>query len=277
MKLISLTFGYLVFCVLIVASPCGAGDPMPAGDDLIGKYDNGTAGVLYSQSEDEQQMETDEGDEYYDDSYLYEEEPQVTIADPLEPVNRFFFQFNDKLYFWVFKPVAQGYAAIVPEPLRISVKNVFNNISTPVRVVNSLLQMKVKAAGKEMLRFGINTTVGMLGLYDAAKTEMDISMSDEDLGQTLGVWGMGPVMYINWPFLGPSTVRDSLGLAGDSFLEPLDYVHPFVPRMAVRTGGKINNLSLSIGDYEGIKKDALDPYEAIKDIYIQYRKNKIAK
>lgn len=197
------------------------------------------------------------------------------IADPLEPVNRVFFYFNDKLYFWLLKPVAKGYSYIVPEGARISVKNVFNNISTPVRLVNNLLQLKISEAGNELLRFGINSTFGMLGLYDVARSEMGISMQDEDFGQTLGVWGFGTGIYINWPVLGPSNLRDSIGYGGDYFLDPLNYIKPSINRMAVRAGDGINRTSLSIGDYEEIKKDALDPYSAVRDINYQYRKSKI--
>lgn len=197
------------------------------------------------------------------------------IEDPLEPVNRIVFQFNDKLYFWLLKPVARGYSAVLPEDVRISVRNFFVNLSAPVRIVNNLLQLKIKGAGNELLRFGVNSTMGMLGLYDVARNEMGISINDEDFGQTLGVWGLGPGIFINWPFVGPSCLRDPAGYAGDYFLEPLSYIDPLVSSIAVRAGEEINTTSLSIGDYEGIKKDALDPYNAVRDIYYQYRKSKI--
>ena len=216
------------------------------------------------------------GDEEYleDEDYL-EEEDLEKIADPFEPLNRFFFDFNDKLYFWVLKPVAKGYSKIVPEKVRQSVKNLFNNVSTPVRVVNNLLQGKIELAGDELVRFGVNSTVGVLGLFDYAKTELEIPMQEEDFGQTLGVWGLSPGFYINWPFLGPSTLRDSIGYAGDYFLEPVNYVNPLIDRYAIKIGDSVNRASLTIGDYEEIKKDALDPYAAIRDIYTQYRKSKL--
>jgi len=207
--------------------------------------------------------------------YLEEDGELEGIADPLEPLNRLVFHFNDKLYFWIVKPLAKGYAAVVPEGVRLSVRNVFNNISTPVRVVNNLLQLKIRPAGNELLRFGINSTAGMLGLYDVARTEMGIRGNDEDFGQTLGVWGLGPVIFINWPFLGPSTLRDSVGYGGDYFLDPLNYVKPYLDSIAIQTGEGINRTSLSIGDYEDLKKDALDPYTAVRDIYSQYRKSRI--
>jgi phospholipid-binding lipoprotein MlaA len=219
------------------------------------------------------------GDEEFleneDEDYLEEDTAGVKVVDPFEPLNRFFFDINDKLYFWVLKPVAKGYSKIVPEKVRISVKNVFNNISTPVRVVNNLLQGKVEHAGDELVRFGVNSTVGVLGLFDYAKTELEIPMRDEDFGQTLGVWGLAPGFYINWPILGPSTLRDSIGYAGDYFLEPVNYIEPFIDQFAIKVGDTVNRASLSIGEYEEIKKDALDPYAAVRDIYIQYRKSKL--
>jgi phospholipid-binding lipoprotein MlaA len=216
-----------------------------------------------------------------DDDFMYEDDPDYEaveedfIADPLEPLNRVFFTVNDRLYFWILKPVAWAYSDIVPEGIRISVKNMFTNISTPVRVVNNLLQWKVRKAGNEIVRFGVNSTIGILGIIDYAKIEMDIPMQDEDLGQTFGVWGIGQGFYINWPLLGPSSLRDSIGTVGDGFLEPVNYVNPLLDRVALKACDGINKASLSLGEYEEIKKDAFDPYEAVKDIYHQYRKSKV--
>lgn len=144
----------------------------------------------------------------------YLEEEKDVIADPLEPINRIFFSFNDKLYFWLLKPVAQGYSAVLPEGVRISVRNFFDNLMTPIRFVNNLLQFKLKPAGNELVRFGVNTTIGVVGLFDVAKSHMGIKLQDEDLGQSLGKWGLGPGFFITWPVLGPSSLRDSVGDAG---------------------------------------------------------------
>ncbi len=212
---------------------------------------------------------TDEEEEDLEDEELDE------IADPFEPVNRVFFHFNDKLYFWVLKPIAKGYSAVVPEGIRVSVRNFFNNITTPVRFVNNLLQFKIQSAGNELLRFSVNSTVGMLGLYDYARNEMGIQMQDEDFGQTLGIWGLGPGFYINWPFLGPSSLRDSVGYAGDYLFDPINYVTPLIDRYSIVISDRVNRTSLILGDYEEIKKDAIDPYTAFRDIYYQYRESKI--
>lgn len=261
----------------ITALPCLAENFSSASAFEIKGNNPGRTNVqLYAQEEGRQQTLDDEMDDE-DMDYLEEEYELDGIADPLEPVNRAFFYFNDKLYFWLLKPAAKGYSAVVPEETRISVRNVFKNLAAPVRTANNLLQLKFKSAGNELFRFGINSTFGMLGLYDVAKDEMGIRIQDEDFGQTLGVWGVGPGIYITWPLLGPSTLRDTIGDAGDYFLDPVNYLNSFIERNAVKSGDQINRTSLSLGDYEAIKKDALDPYDAVKDIYYQYRKSRIEK
>jgi phospholipid-binding lipoprotein MlaA len=236
----------------------------PSSDDA-GKAGNMLIADAASSGSSDAEIEEDE-------DYLEEED---MIADPLEPINRAFFTFNDRLYFWVLKPVAQGYAKVVPEGVRTSIRNFFDNLMTPVRFVNSVLQLKFEPAGNELVRFGVNSTIGMLGLFDVAREKMGIGMQDEDFGQTLGKWGLGPGFYINWPILGPSSLRDTIGYAGDYFLDPVNYVNPLPDRYAIRAGDKINRASFKIGDYEAIKKESMDPYSAIRDIYYQYRESRI--
>jgi phospholipid-binding lipoprotein MlaA len=205
---------------------------------------------------------------------------EVTIADPIEPFNRAMFQFNDKLYFWVLKPVAQGYNVVMPEPARISVRNFFRNVKMPIRFVNSLFQGKFLGAGTELARFGINTTIGVAGFLDVAKDNFDLDPSDEDFGQTLGFYGMGGLMYIVWPILGSSTVRDTIGMAGDSFLNPVSYISyfsPFEVGLGVNAYEQINSTSLVLGSYEDLKASSLEPYIGARDAYIQYRKKQISK
>ncbi len=200
-----------------------------------------------------------------------------SIPDPLEPMNRAFYHFNDKLYFWFLKPVARGYRQVVPETARIGVGNFFYNLAGPVRMVNCLLQGKGEAAGYEFVRLFINTTVGVGGLLDVATDGMELERYDEDLGQTLGVYGWEePLIYLHWPFLGPSSGRDTLGSLGDSFLDPLNYLVPRTKyNVPIRVYDRVNETSLTIGDYEDLKRSALDPYVAIRDAYYQHRKNSI--
>jgi phospholipid-binding lipoprotein MlaA len=220
-------------------------------------------------------------DEYKDDQNLdyandtFKEE-KVEIADPLEPFNRAMHQFNDKLYFWALKPVAQGYKTVVPEPARIDVKNFFSNLGFPSRFLSCLLQADFSGAATEFGRFTINTIWGIGGLLDpSANKELDLQMQDTDLGQTLGVYGVGQGFYIVWPIFGPSSPRDSIDIAGDYFLDPVSYIYPWYAGEGVKVYEKVNATSLRIGDYEALKGAAIDPYVAFRDAYIQYRLKKI--
>lgn len=210
------------------------------------------------------------------------EQPAATIADPLEPVNRAFFHFNDKLYFWILKPVASGYKTIIPEDGRIGIRNFISNVKTPVRLVNCLLQAKFKGAGNETVRFVLNTTIGVAGFFDPAKKTFKIEKYDVDFGQTLGVWGIGPAFYLNLPILGPSSLRDGIGYVGDLFFDPQTYLAYFflveeIVNSATWGLDKVNETSLTLGGYENLKKAALDPYIALREAYAQYRQNKIKK
>lgn len=201
----------------------------------------------------------------------------ITVSDPLEPLNRAFYHFNDKLYFWLLKPAAKGYAWAVPQPARLCVKNFFANIATPVRLVNCALQTDFEGAWTETERFAINTTVGVAGFGDPARNRWNLERRNEDLGQTLGRYGLGTSIYINWPILGPSNVRDTAGYAGDMFLDPLNYlVTRFWYNVGIRSYETVNGTSLRADDYEDFKKAAIDPYVALRDAYYQYRRNQVA-
>jgi phospholipid-binding lipoprotein MlaA len=205
-----------------------------------------------------------------------EEEKMVTIADPLEPFNRAMYHFNDKLYFWVLKPVGQGYKKVVPEGARTSVNNFFSNLRFPVRFVNCLLQADFGCAGRELGRFAINTIWGVGGLLDPASSkELDIPKGNADLDQTLGKYGLGQGFYIVWPILGPSSVRDTTRIVGDFFLYPVSYIRPWYDWLGVRTYEEVNDVSLRIGDYESLKEAAIDPYVALRDAFAQYRQKKV--
>jgi phospholipid-binding lipoprotein MlaA len=215
----------------------------------------------------------DEYDEWTDD--LEEEEPAPQVRDPLERFNRGIFAFNDFLYFKFLKPVAYGYAFITPEPVRVKVKNFFYNIGYPVRFVNDILQVKFKRAGQDTCRFVFNSTVGVLGFFDPAQKYTWLNPPPEDTGQTLGTWGIGNGFYIVLPIFGPSTLRNSIGLAGDCFLQPVTYINPFYIPLGARSYERVNETSLSINKYEDLKESALDPYIAFKDAYIQNREEAV--
>jgi phospholipid-binding lipoprotein MlaA len=196
------------------------------------------------------------------------------MADPIEPVNRAFFYFNDKLYFWVLKPVATGYKTVLPEDARVGVRNFFSNLTTPIRVANCLLQIDFKCAGTETLRFLLNTGLGMGGFLDPGR-DAHLEKQDRDFGQTLGIWGIGPGIYLVWPILGPSSARDTVGSIGDFFLDPRTYLLNEPIFYLLRPVDLVNDTSLKIGEYEDFKEAAIDPYIALKDAYTQYRQKKI--
>jgi len=204
-----------------------------------------------------------------------ETSPPATVADPIEPVNRAIFTFNDKAYYWFFKPVAKGYNVVVPQGVRVAVRNFFSNLATPIRVANNLLQGNVRATGTELLRFTINSTIGMAGLFDPAHDGFHLEKKEADLGQTLGRYGLGQGMYLVLPLLGPTTLRDGVGSAGDLVLDPLSYIRPTGASVGVNAYKRENDLSLRIGDYEDLTGSALDPYVAVRDAYAQHRAGKV--
>ena len=200
---------------------------------------------------------------------------QVTVPDPIEPWNRAMFGINDRFYFWVAKPVIQTYEKIVPRPARVCIGNFFENLTTPARFVNCLFQGKGPEADRELRRFGINTTAGVLGFGDPAHDRWGLEPAEEDLGQTLAVYGFGDGFYVVWPLLGPSTLRDSVGMAGDQFLNPVRYVEPAEASIGISAASATNEGSFHIGEYEAFKSAAVDPYVAMRGAYIQYRSKQI--
>jgi phospholipid-binding lipoprotein MlaA len=210
-----------------------------------------------------------------DDEFELEDEFEAAATeppiDPLSGYNRVMTQVNDKFYFWLLKPVSQGYRFVVPEGGRLAVSRFFNNLLMPVRFVNNLLQLKVKQAGTELARFGINTTVGVLGFGDPAANSFGLQAYPEDFGQTLGHYGVGGGFHIVLPLLGPSNLRDTLGLIPDYYLDPVSYIDDSKTELGVRAYRQVNHTSLHIGEYESLKKDAIDFYTFLRDSYEQRR------
>lgn len=269
---------YIQFIVLFVFLTAGYGVSSAAASPSLPER----AGVVSSSGQNpvpaaaeavnpmEEEYREDEVTEDYAGPMVPEEKAE--IADPLEPFNRAMHQFNDKLYFWALKPAAQGYKAVVPEPARISVKNFFANLGFPARFLSCLLQTDFSGAAAETGRFTINTVWGIGGLLDPSSgKELNLQKQDTDLGQTLGVWGVGQGFYIVWPVFGPSSPRDSVGIAGDYFLYPPSYLNPWYASLGTGVFREVNATSLRIGDYESLKNAAVDPYVAFRDAYIQYR------
>lgn len=191
-------------------------------------------------------------------------------SDPWQGVNRKIFWFNDKLDVYVLEPVAKGYDFIMPDKGKESVANFFRNVRFPVVLGNDLLQGKVQAAGNEVARFAVNTTVGVVGLFDPA-TGWGIVSPEEDFGQTLGWWGAGTGPYLVLPILGPSTIRDGAGILVDI---PMS-VAPFFVDSYILYGARVLevvNYRAQVLDTAAQAKEAsLDYYTFIRNAYLQRR------
>ncbi|HFQ62251.1 MAG TPA: VacJ family lipoprotein, partial [Epsilonproteobacteria bacterium] len=171
------------------------------------------------------------------------------------------------------------------EPIRESVSNAIHNIEFPIRFANNLLQGKFKNSADELGRFVFNSTIGLGGLFDPASSKLHIPAHNEDFGQTLGYYGVGSGFHVVLPFLGPSNVRDIVGLTADAYTSPLVYQKGLkrykVPNnygegIAIYAGKIINKNSLHLGAYESLKKDAIDLYPFLRDIYEEKRISDIA-
>jgi len=206
-------------------------------------------------------------------AFLDDDDEILDVWDPIEPFNRGMFWFNDKLYFWLMKPIARGYRWITPEPFRVAVGNIFTNLATPVRAVNAGLQGKFGDAGNELVRFGTNSTIGILGMFDPSKEHFGIALKNEDTGQTMGHYGIGPGPYLVIPFIGPSSARDGIGLVADSYMDLTYHIWEHSDYWYAIAYRQLNKLALDKDTYEGIKKDALDPYLFVRDAWTQYRQN----
>jgi phospholipid-binding lipoprotein MlaA len=248
---------------------CAKQDTIAAAMQDTGDTEINTATVV---DEKVDEMDMLLSDDFFGDDSASDD----TYYDPLEPVNRIFFAFNDKLYYWVLSPVNNFYSAVVPFDIRYSIGNFVNNLSAPIRFLNNILQWKVGDAGVVLSRFLINSTLGVAGFCDPAWVEFNLEPRPEDFGQTLGVWGIGEGPYLCLPILGPSNIRDAAGFTVDAYTHPMVY---FVDDVLFSAGyysvNKVNLLSLNPDVYEDLKKYSLDPYISLRQVYLDYRRIKV--
>ena len=205
------------------------------------------------------------------------------VKDCFEPINRVTFAVNQGLDKIIFKPVAKGYR-VLPSPVRTGVSNALDNLSNLVTIPNNVLQGELKKAGVNTGRFVINTTIGIVGLFDVAQNLGFPEYEREDYGQTLGVMGVGPGCYLVLPVLGPSTIRDTAGsfinvMGGDpwynasvngnnEFLSDSDY-------LASRVLGGIDFRAKNLGSLDNLEKNSMDFYASVRSLYLQDRQQKI--
>jgi len=229
--------------------------------------------LLFAQTSDEFTSFDDE----------YSQKSVHSSWDPLKAYNVQMTNFNDFVYMNVLGPVAKGYRYVITKHIREGVSNMFYNLQFPVRFINNILQLKFKNAFEETARFTINSTYGLVGFVDLATSEGGLKKHDEDFGQTLGFYGASDDLHIVLPFLGPSNLRDTIGFVVDGFANPLAYAQKEQwdgfeddnTYLYLSVYNTINEYSLHVNEYESVRKDALDLYIVLKNIYEQRRKKLI--
>lgn len=192
------------------------------------------------------------------------------VSDPLEGYNRAMYKFNDAVDTAVLKPVAKGYDAVVPDPISQGVSNFFSNLNDITVIINDLFQGKFYQAYRDTHRFVLNTTVGVAGIFDVASLS-GFTKNNEDFGQTLGVWGAEPGAYVVLPFFGPRNVRDTFGLVGDMFTDPVMYVEGDDARLALAGTRVVDTRANLLKAEKVLDQAATDEYSYVRDAYMSRR------
>jgi len=221
----------------------------------------------------------------YDEAVLGSDSPaplpgadrsEDTDYDPWESFNERTFSLNFNLLDrYGLKPVAIVWSRAVPRVVRQSLANALDNLAMPRRFVNKVLQGRLPGAGEELARFVLNTTVGVAGFFDVA-AHLGIEGSDADTGQTLGAYGVRPGPYLVLPILPPMTVRDAIGYAADSFMDPLSYfVTPVLADIGRSAAQTINERAANMTEYDDVEETSLDLYAAVRNGFLQRRRKSI--
>jgi len=256
---------YVFFTIFIIFAGCSSKEITPHSENI--KYQDKNL--------------TTQEDELFD-----EFEDEVTIEDRFDPLkahNIIITEFNDILYVYILSPVTSGYNKVVHYDIRKSIRNFFNNVYFPVRVTNNFLQGKFKNTSEETGRFIVNSTIGILGLFDPAKSYFNLEAHEEDFGQTLGFYGVGSGPHIVLPFFGPSNLRDAISIIPDSFLSPIDYktrdwitlTNNWDTFLTLKALEYTNDFSLDVIKYNKLREDSIDLYPYFRDVYEQYRDKQI--
>jgi len=280
----------LILCLSLGFGGCAGKEQ---STNTLENLEKETETTLMESAEGSLNEDTGVEDELFDPFDESSDDAQMEEYDPLEPVNSAVFEFNYRLDKYVVKHLAKVYNFFIPPDVQQSFSNVFQNIRFFPRLLNNLLQAKFEGAGIEMSRFLINSTLGVGGLFDPAGIMFELKTPPEDLGQTLGTYGVGPGPFLMVPFFGPFTLRDGVGFIGDGFLDPFNwFILPFIKtnsipqlvqdRSNIRTirlgliGGEAVNLrALNLEKFQGVEEGTLDLYGAIRNGYLQQRLNAI--
>ncbi|MDO9197805.1 MAG: VacJ family lipoprotein [Rhodoferax sp.] len=200
--------------------------------------------------------------------------PNANPRDPLEPFNRGVYRFNDALDKAVLKPVATAYRDVLPGPVRRGVGNFFGNLEDAWSFVNNALQLKGQAAAESLVRFGVNTFLGLGGILDVA-SEMNIDKHTKDFGHTLGYWGVAPGPYLVLPLLGPSTLRDTVALPVDMMGDIVSNIEHVPTRNTAKAVRVVDNRAGLLRVTGLLEEAALDKYSFTRDAFLQSRRSSI--
>lgn len=194
------------------------------------------------------------------------------VRDPLEPLNRGIYTFNDAVDKAVVKPLAQGYRAVLPQVVQTGISNFFSNLDDITVILNNLLQLKIPQAVSDTGRFVINSTIGLLGFIDVA-THFGLEKHNEDFGQTLGYWGIGNGPYLVLPFLGPSSLRDGVGRWVDVRTDPVRWEDHIRTRNQLMVTRLLSTRARLLDSEKVLDAAAIDRYAFIRDAYLQRRRS----
>jgi phospholipid-binding lipoprotein MlaA len=209
-------------------------------------------------------------EEWADDDWLFEDGPDPAERDDLEGSNRVIFSFNEGFYHYLADPVTRGFEWLVPEPGRRAVHRFFLNLESPVIFVNDVLQLAPLDATKTLTRFAVNTTVGLVGLFDVADW-LGVERHSTDFGETLAVYGTPAGTYVVIPIIGPSTARDTFGEIVDAFLHPAVWFASPAQQVMLRTSGGISAYDVERERLDALRSTSVDFYAAIRSAYLMDR------
>ncbi len=256
MKLSGILAGVLAACFL-AGCATQAADPVPSESVEVPDTDNSAA-------------DNEPGDV---DPNVISVDPNVVsyddYDDPLMPLNRFVFGFNDIVGRYALIPLGKGYTRIVPEPVHKGIDNFFDNVESPISAVNKLLQGDFRSSGRNLARFGINTTIGLLGFFDPAESWFGLERAEADFAATLAHHNAGYGAYLVLPFFGPSDTRNATARVVDYFLNPIPYVLDNPEAFMLLSYGYFHDFAQSAEDYEKLIEQSDDPYIFMRNLHLQ--------
>ncbi|GMV50588.1 MAG: putative VacJ-like lipoprotein [Nitrospira sp. OLB3] len=285
--------GVLLGVMVVIAGGCGMVPDRPSAVSVFSTHAPGLivdGSPLPAERASLPEQEWDR-DEFEDPFARLDGTTGGEVPDPWEPFNTAMFEFNRQVDRYVLKPVALAYNAVLPDAVQIGIDNFFRHVHFVPRVINNLLQGKVRGAGIEVERFLINSTLGIGGFFDPAKHWWQLMTPEEDTGQTLAVYGVQPGPYLVLPFLPPLTLRDGIGYVADLALDPINWlVFPIIEvhhipslvahknratstiaQFGIRAGMITNDRSLNLEKFQGVEDATLDLYAAVRNAYLQKR------